>query len=246
MFIHILPLRYLAIKIFNHHQDKIAMKVEENVSRTRARCATSGSSATPRSSSSCPLAPAFALGPGQGNALLDYSNASHIKTYYKAVTPLKHEFDGKPSNLRIFMKIVANQAKSFGWANILNSNDSHGNTRSLPNDYGQLMTAEVKLHARNQWTNQHTRDAQNAEMLYHFLFESLDESFKATILLKNHNYQVTVGTYTTEDGSCLLKQTIVRTFIDTRTMASQIQESLVDMAQQLETQKGNITNSTSA
>ena len=27
-----------------------------------------------------PVAPAFTLGPGQGNALLDYSNASHIKT----------------------------------------------------------------------------------------------------------------------------------------------------------------------
>ena len=89
--------------------------------------------------------------------------------------------------------------------------------------------------------NQHTRDAQNAEMLYHFLFESLDKSFKANILLKNHNYQVTVGTYTTEDGPCLLKQIIVSTFIDTRATASQIRELLVDMAQQLETQKGNIT-----
>ena len=78
-------------------------------------------------------------------------------------------------------------------------------------------------------------------MLYHFLFESLDESFKATILLKNHNYQVTMGTYTTEDGPCLLKQIIASTFVDTRAMASQIRESLVDMAQQLETQKGNIT-----
>ena len=78
-------------------------------------------------------------------------------------------------------------------------------------------------------------------MLYHFLFESLDESFIATILLKNHNYQVTVGTYTTEDGPCLLKQIIVSTFVDTRVMASQIHESLVDMAQQLETQKENIT-----
>ena len=85
------------------------------------------------------------------------------------------------------------------------------------------------------------RDAQNAQMLYHFLFESLDKSFKATILLKNHNYQVTVGNYTTEDGPCLLKQIIVSTFIDTRAMAAQIHESLVDMAQQLETQKGNIT-----
>ena len=79
-------------------------------------------------------------------------------------------------------------------------------------------------------------------MLYHFLFESLDESFKATILLRSHNYQVTVGTYTTEDGPCILKQIIVSTFVDTRATASQIRESLVDMAQQLETQKGNITN----
>ena len=89
--------------------------------------------------------------------------------------------------------------------------------------------------------NQHTRDAQNAEMLYHFLFKSLDENFKATILLKNHNYQVTVGTYTTEDGPCLLKQIVVSTFVDTRATAPQICESLVDMTQQLETQKGNIT-----
>ena len=88
-----------------------------------------------------PVAPAFSLGPGQGNVLLDYSNTSHIKTYYKAVTPLE------PSNLCIFMKSTTNWAKSFGWANILNINDSHGNARSLLNNYGQLMTAEVKLHA---------------------------------------------------------------------------------------------------
>ena len=78
-------------------------------------------------------------------------------------------------------------------------------------------------------------------MLYHLLFKSLDENFKVTILLKNHNYQMTMGTYTTEDGPCLLKQIIVSTFVDTRATALQIWESLVDMTQQLETQKGNIT-----
>ena len=133
-----------------------------------------------------PIPPAFALGPGRGNTLLDYSNTSHIKTYYRDITPLEHKFDGKPSNLHIFMKSIANQAKSFGWVNILNINDSNGITRSLLNDYGQLTTAEVKMHARNQWMNQHMWDAQNAELLYHFLFESLDKSFKATISLKNH------------------------------------------------------------
>ena len=55
-----------------------------------------------------PVLPASALGPGRGNSLLDYSNTSHIKTYYKAVTPLEHKFDGKPSSLQIFMKSVAN------------------------------------------------------------------------------------------------------------------------------------------
>ena len=55
-----------------------------------------------------PILSAFALGPGRGNALLDYSNTSHIKTYYKVVTPLEHKFDSKLSSLRIFMKRVAN------------------------------------------------------------------------------------------------------------------------------------------
>ena len=47
------------------------------------------------------------------------------------------------------MKSVANQAKSFRWANILNINHSNGITRSLLNNYGQLTTAEVKMHAQN-------------------------------------------------------------------------------------------------
>ena len=98
------------------------------------------------------------------------------------------------------MKSIANRAKSFGWDNILNIIDSHGNTKSLLYNYGQLTTEEVRTHARNQWTNQHTRGAQNTEMLYHFLFKPQDE--KVMVLLKNYNYQVTVGTYTTEDGPC--------------------------------------------
>ena len=53
-------------------------------------------------------------------------------------------------------------------------------------------------------------------MLYHILFESLDESFKATILLKNHIHHITVGTYTTEDGPRPIKQIIVKVFVDTR------------------------------
>ena len=95
------------------------------------------------------------------------------------------------------------------------------------------------MHETNGQIN--TQEMLRMPKCYHFLFKSLDESFKATILLKHRNYQVTVGTYTTEDRPCLLKQIIISTFVDTRATASQICELLVDMAQQLETQKGNIT-----
>ena len=95
------------------------------------------------------------------------------------------------------------------------------------------------MHETNGQIN--TQEMLRMPKCYHFLFKSLDESFKATILLKHRNYQVTVGTYTTEDRPCLLKQIIISTFVDTRATASQICELLVDIEQQLETQKGNIT-----
>ena len=163
--------------------------------------------------------------------MLDYSNTSHIKTYYKAITPLETKYDGKTSSLCIFMHSHMNRAKNFRWSNILNIDDSSRTTRNLLNEYGQLTMEELKNHAQTYWTNQPMRDAQNLEMMYHFLFKSLDVSFNVTVLLKKCNYKMMVGNYTTEDGPCLLKQIIVSTFVDIRAMTAQIRESLVDMAQ---------------
>ena len=161
--------------------------------------------------------------------------------YYKAITPLETKYNGKPSSLHIFMNTVLNREKNYGWSNILNKDDSGRTNRNLLNKYGQLTTEEVKSHTQTHWTNQPTRDAQKSEMRYHFLFESLGDSFKATILLKKNNYMTTVDSYSTEDCPCLLIQIIISTFVDTRATVAQIRESLVDMAQQLEELKGNIT-----
>ena len=155
--------------------------------------------------------------------MLDYGNTSHVKT-----TQLLHKYDDKSSSLCIFMNRVLNRAKNFGWSNILYINDSSGTNRNLLNKHGQLTTEEVKNHAQTSWSNQPMRYTQNSEMLYHFLFKSLDDCFKATVLLKKSNYMIVVGNYTTEDGSCLLKQIIVSTFADTRATVAKIRESLVD------------------
>ena len=146
-----------------------------------------------------PAPPVFALGPGQGDTLLDYSNTSNIKTYYKAIAPLETSYDGKPSSLNVFMNSISNRAKNFGWHNILSISNSNGTTQNLINEYGQLSMKEVKSHAQANWTNQPSRDAQSSEMMYHFLFESLSDSFKSTVLFKKHNYVTTVGNYTVED-----------------------------------------------
>ena len=132
--------------------------------------------------------------------MLDYSNISHIKTCYKTIAPLETKYNSKSSSLHIFMNSILNRAKNFGWCNILNIDDSGRTTRNVLNEYGQLTAEEVKNHAQTNWTNQPTRDAQNLEMMYHLLFKSLDDSFKATVLLKKSNYKMMVGNYTTEDG----------------------------------------------
>ena len=128
-------------------------------------------------------APVFALGLGHGNTILDYSNPSHIKTYYKAIAPLGNKFDGKPTHLLVFLQSVSNHAKNFGWNNILHINDSLGTTQNLLNEYGLLTIENIQNYANTNWINQHVHDAQNLEMLYHFLFESLEDSFNAKLLV---------------------------------------------------------------
>ena len=49
--------------------------------------------------------------------------------------PVEHKFDGKPSSLHIFMKSIANRAKSFGWNNILNI--QHANTEKCTVNHGE-------------------------------------------------------------------------------------------------------------
>ena len=118
-----LPLHYLVIKILTIIETRSQQR-SRRMSQGQGQGVQPQAQVPPQGlAQAAPIAPAFALGPGRGNALLDYSNASHIKTNYKAVTPLEHKFDGKPSNLHIFMKGITNQAKSFGWVNILNINE---------------------------------------------------------------------------------------------------------------------------
>ena len=46
-------------------------------------------------------AAAFALGPGRTNDVLDFTESSAVKLYYKAIAPLETKFDGQPDNIAV-------------------------------------------------------------------------------------------------------------------------------------------------
>ena len=66
-----------------------------------------------------PAPPAFALGPGQSHAVLDYNDpntgVTAIKLYNKAISPLEEKFDGEADNLAVFLGCVRHRARRFNW-----------------------------------------------------------------------------------------------------------------------------------
>ena len=81
------------------------------------------------------------------------------------------------------------------------------------------------------------RQALNSQMLYQFLIESITPCSKGQVLL----YQTNCTINNAKSGCCLLKQILSLTYIDTQAKAFYIQDSIIEMKQQLTNTAGNIT-----
>ena len=55
-----------------------------------------------------PVTPVVALGPGCNNNILDFSQTQHIKTYYKATSPITTDdhFDGTTVMVTMFLSTI--------------------------------------------------------------------------------------------------------------------------------------------
>ena len=179
---------------------------------------------------------AFALGPGRTNDVLDFTESSAVKLYYKAIAPLETKLDGQPDNIAVFLASVADRARRFHWTSILTIPVAGGVSRNLIKDYAQVTATEVRARATT-YQGQQTRDAQNSDMLYYFLIESLTETIKAQVLLFVDNFTINDA----PDGICLLKQIVVLTYIDNRATTAHIRDTLINMSDILTELEGNIT-----
>ena len=111
-----------------------------------------------------------------------------------------------------------------------------GTTRNILTHHGQVSLENTRTHAAT-YVNMPTRYAQDNEMFYYFLADSLTNEFRTTELLYAEVYTVT----NVPVASSLLKQIIVLTRIDNPSSTMHIRETLIESKSKLVTLKGTIT-----
>ena len=156
--------------------------------------------------------PAFALGPGQGNNIPNSLQAHDVKTYYKAIAPLptRDHFDSMMDKVIVFLAMVEDCSSWFNSAAILTIPDDNTTPRDLIREYGHLSIANCQVHV-GTYIGQPMRQAQNSQMLYQFLIESITPCFTGQVL-----YQTNYTINNTKSSPSLLKQILSLTYIDTR------------------------------
>ena len=94
---------------------------------------------------------------------------------------------------------------------------------------------EINGHAAT-YTGMQTREAQNSEMLYHFLMNSVTIEFTTKCVLYKEEYMVNGAPI----GVCLFKKVVQLMYVDTMATASHIHETLMDMHLKLTTLQHDI------
>ena len=187
-----------------------------------------------------PAPPAFALGPGRSHAILNFDDpntgAMATKLYNKAIAPLEAKFDGEADNLAVFLASVRDRARRFNWHRLITVPIDDGTTRNLLTHYGQVSLDNTRSHAVT-YVNTQTRDAQDNNMFYYFLSDSLTNEFRTTVLLYADVYTIT----NVPVAASLLKQIIILTRVDNPASTMHIREMLIESKRKLILLKGNIT-----
>ena len=187
-----------------------------------------------------PAPAAFALGPGRSHAFLDYDDpntgVTATKLYNKVIAPLEEKFDGEADNLAVFLASVRDRARRFNWHRLITVPIDDGTTRNLLTHYGQVSLENTRTHAMT-YVNTPSRDAQDNDMFYYFLADSLTNDFRTTVLLYTDVYSVT----NVPVASSLLKQIIILTRVDNPASTMHIREMLIESKRKLLVLKGNIT-----
>ena len=154
--------------------------------------------------------------------------ATATKLYNKAISPLEEKFDGEADNLAVFLASVHDRARLFNWQRLIMVPIDDGTTRNILTHYGQVSLENTRTHAAT-YVNTPTRDAQDNDMFYYFLSDSLMNEFHTMVLLYVDVYTIT----NVPVASSLLKQIIILARVDNPASTMHIREMLIKSKRKL-------------
>lgn len=164
---------------------------------------------------------------------LDTTIAEPARLYRNGMKCLEGEkYDGKSRGLRVFLESFKAKAIMYNWFDVLTVPDAAGTNRNFLSTYGTITMAECNAHAVVYMTAR-DRAAQNAQMIYHCVVDSLTTEMQATLMAEQEFYEV--DGYS--DGLCFLKLLISKAQVDTigtinmlRTAISKLPVKMVELA----------------
>ena len=188
----------------------------------------------------------FARSPGMANRfkLLNFRKAATIKFYTKATKELLPElYDCEPDRMYAFLKALKRRAKEYGWMQpgslLCIPYDIRYPTEDFINlitDYGMISEERVREHEET-YIDKPVRLAQDNNILFNCLMESLSESAKNKIQIWENDY-IANDEYS---GLLLLKVIIRESHLDTNATTSATRTKLNELHEYIPTIDSDIT-----
>jgi hypothetical protein len=177
---------------------------------------------------------AITLGEVNGGLPLDLDTPEGKKEYRNGMKPLEGDkYDLAPNGLRTFLEKFRAKARMYAWDGVLEVPDSTpaANVRDILNHYGSVTLLECQAHAEAYYIVR-AKDAQDAQMMYNCLLDSITKEAQASLLVDKQKYHI--SSYM--DGLCFLKVLLAKAQTDTigtvnmlRTLISKLPSKMVEL-----------------
>jgi hypothetical protein len=183
--------------------------------------------------------PAFvALQLGEVAGPLDLTDANDRKYYMSAIKGLdeNEKFNLSPVGLRSFLNSVRRRVELHCWHDVVNVPVVAGvGNLNILDQYGIVTMIDCTAHA-NAYYLARMRTAQNAVMLYHFLFSSVTLEAKSKLDIDAQSFTINGN----KDGLTFLRAIISRSQLDTIGTVESLRRSIGNLPIKLTEVAGNI------
>jgi len=130
---------------------------------------------------------------------LNYALPEHFRIYVEATKGLDPKYNGKEEHLRTFLCAVQRRAKEYGWENVTTIQN-----KDLFLEHGVISYQDLQAAASLYDSGAITRSAQNSQIMFEFLMNSIDSNLMAKVINMSTKYRFQGR----DNGPALLKTII--------------------------------------